>query len=281
VASLRTVETLTLGDLVSTPVMIVSVGAIGAGFRRLIDRAEHQERLATEAGQAAATAQERLRLARDVHDTVAKSVQGVALLASSLPRWMDRDADVARVQAGLVADSALQAVQEARDLLSGLRADPQDADLTSWLRERLDAWSSCRAAPVQVDVPPLPPVAPVACHEIRRALDEALENVDRHAPAAAVTVTATTAGGRVVVQVEDQGPGFLAARRAEAVREDRFGLVGMGERLAGVGGRAVVTSEPGRGTRVTLEVPASVLTVDLRTHERRSAGLRRGVEAPS
>ena len=271
VASLRLLEEVTLRDVVGTPVVIVSVAAIGVGFRRLIDRAELQERRAKDAGEAAASAEERLRLARDVHDTVAKSVQGVALLASSLPRWMDRDADVARVQAGLVAESAQQAVREARDLLSGLRHSPDDGDLTAWLRQRVLTWARTRSAPVELDLARLPPLSPVVCHEVRRAVDEALENVDRHAPRAAVTVSADVEGDRLVVVVADEGPGFEASRRAEAVGEDRYGLVGMAERLAGVGGRAVVSSVPGLGTQVRLEaragagvaVPGADLTLDL------------------
>jgi signal transduction histidine kinase len=208
VASLRDVEALTLTQVFSTPVVFVSVAAIGVGFRRLMDRTERQERLTREARDAAATAEERLRLARDVHDTVAKSVQGVALLASTLPRWMDRDLDVARTQAGLVAQSAQLAVQEARDLLSGLRSAPEDGDLASWLETRGAAWSRARAGGVRVEVGALPPLAPVVFHEVRRAVQEAMENVDRHAPSADVEVEAAVVGCLVVVVVRDHGPGF-------------------------------------------------------------------------
>jgi signal transduction histidine kinase len=59
----------------------------------------------------------------------------------------------------------------------------------------------------------------------------------------------------VVVTVADDGPGFEPARREEAVRQDRFGLVGIQERLASVGGRGQVESVPGEGTTVRLAVP--------------------------
>ena len=182
-------------------------------------------------------------------------MQGVALLASSLPGWIDRDPDRAVAHAGLVADSARVAVDEARNLLVELRVGPEDERLEGWLVERVRAWSAARSAPVTTEVAPVPPLGPLVCQEVRAAVDEALENVDRHAAGAAVRVALQQEGPVVVVTVADDGPGFAPSRRQQAVREDRYGLVGIQERLSSVGGTGEVVSAPGTGTTVRLVAP--------------------------
>lgn len=256
--SLRDMTAPTFDDLVGTPVVIVSVAAIGLAFRRLVERAQETEREAADARQAVATAEERLRLARDVHDTVAKSVQGVALLAATLPVWIDRDSTRAAAHAALVASSARDAVDEARTLLTGLRTVRGEERVEQWLSARVQTWREDRQAPVTLTMAPVPVLEAMVCHELLAATDEALENVDRHAPAAAVEVDLRLDDGCVVLTVRDDGPGFDAARRVRAVAEDHYGLVGIGERLASVGGSGTVTSVVGQGTTVHLVVPVPV-----------------------
>lgn len=247
----------TASDVFGTPVVIVSAAAIGAGFRRLSEQARDTDRRAAAAQQQAATAEERLRLARDVHDTVAKSVQGVALLAGSLPQWIERDTERAVAHADLVATSAREAVVEARALLTGLRTVPDDARVEEWLGTRVRTWSASRCGTVRAVVEPVPPLTAGVCTELRVAVDEVLENIDRHAPDADVDLSLVARGGRVVLTVRDDGPGFSPGRPQQAVRQGRYGLLGLHERLQSVGGAASVVSAPGRGTTVTLVAPAS------------------------
>lgn len=246
-----------LDDIVGTPVVIVSVAAIGAGFRRLSEQARRKDLQAAMAQRAAAAAEERLRLARDVHDTVAKSVQGVALLASTLPHWIQRDSERAAAHADLVAASAREAVVEARALLTGLRTVTDEVRIEDWLGARVRAWSAGRCGTVRAVLQPVPPLAPRACAELRAAVDEALENVDRHAPDADVDLTLVAEDDLVTVVVRDHGPGFTQGRRQRAERHGRYGLLGMHERLESVGGSTRVESAPGHGTTVTLIAPAA------------------------
>jgi signal transduction histidine kinase len=73
-----------------------------------------------------------------------------------------------------------------------------------------------------------------------------------------VTLRMMERAGFVWVVVQDNGPGFTPSREAEAVDDGHFGLVGIRERLASLGGHAEITSAPGAGTRVALIVPAAV-----------------------
>jgi signal transduction histidine kinase len=96
------------------------------------------------------------------------------------------------------------------------------------------------------------PVAAVAAAAICRSVGEALRNVASHAGVLAATVLVGYGDGRVVVEVVDGGRGF----DPDAVPAHRHGIaLSLVDRMAAVGGRAVVTTRPGHGTRVRLEWP--------------------------
>lgn len=245
-----------LASYVQLTVVLVSVTAIGTAFRFAAAQQHAAAMASADALAAAAAAEERLRLARDMHDTVAKSVQGLALAAAALPSWIKRNPDAAYEHAQTVADGAREAVAAARGMLGWLRLDDVSRPFHDVLNDQVRRWAADRD--VDLTVAAVPGLSPVARHELLAAAAEALENVDRHAPQAAVRVVLThTGGGGVDLRIIDDGPGFSDEAREQAVNRGRFGLVGMDERLARLGGRAVVESARCRGTTVRLIVPAS------------------------
>jgi signal transduction histidine kinase len=198
-------------------------------------------------------AEERLRLARELHDTLGKTVQGLALAASALPRWIERDPVSAYTRAQTVADGARDAVAAARDMMSALRLDSTDRPFEEVLAGLLARWPG--TGPCRSRLAPVPGLSPVTRHELLAATAEALENVVRHAPGAAVEVSLAAGPGGVSLVVTDDGPGFDASRRVLAPAAGHFGLVGIEERLRAVGGTATITSVLGGGTTVALCVP--------------------------
>ena len=86
--------------------------------------------------------------------------------------------------------------------------------------------------------------------ELWRIVQEALTNVERHAHASACAVEYRVSAGRAALVVEDDGRGFDPSR----IPGDHYGLVGMHERADTLGARLVVESEPGQGTRVSVEL---------------------------
>lgn len=238
-----------------TPVELVALVALGAAVRRMAEQQRAAEDEASAALQAATAAKERLRLARDLHDTVAKSAQGVALVAAALPLWIDRDPERARCLAATVVTGARQAVTAARDLLVAMRLDDPGRPLHEVVDDLVSRWEADAGARVTRCVSAVPELAPGARHELVLAVAEALENARRHAAGAPVSVSLGTVDGHVVATVADRGPGFDDARRDEALAAGHFGLAGMVERLASADGDADVVSTPGRGTTVRLRVP--------------------------
>ncbi|MBQ0987653.1 two-component sensor histidine kinase [Streptomyces sp. F63] len=192
------------------PGFCVIAGAAGVVLRNLLLRfgaagralAETRARLAA----TEAVCAERARLAREMHDSVAKTLHGLALAAESLAASVDRtDPDTVRQRADLVARAARRAAAESRELLSDLRrtpggprpdrapGEPARTDIGRELAARAADWSHRTGIPVDVRVPPgapLPPVPPAVARQLLTIAAEALENAARHARANRVTVEA-------------------------------------------------------------------------------------------
>lgn len=255
--------------LVGVPVMYACLVGIGQSFRWIAARQARAEAALREAGEAAVAAEERARLAREMHDSFAKTLQGIALGCAGLAARVERDPCGARSEALALSAAAEQAVREARGLLSDLRRDRPGEPFASVLRDTCAAWSAREGIPCDLDAPvdAVPDPPPHVRYQLLAATCEALANAGRHAGAERVRVTVRHDAGDLTVTVADDGVGFEPAVVAERERDGHFGIRGMEERMADVGGVAALTSRAGAGTTV-------VLRAALRTGEGRLAGRR-------
>lgn len=197
--------------------------------------------------------EERQRLARELHDSVAQALYGVTLSATAAARLLAAgDTARAATYLGEIRETSEEALREMRLLIFELRPPILEREgLVAALQARLDAVEG-RAGGLEAtlearDAPALPPALEEAIYRIAQ---EALNNVLKHARARRVTVTLEQDGPLARLLVADDGAGFdpSATRRG-------LGLRGMAERAAQIGGTLRVTSAPGRGTLVRLEVP--------------------------
>ncbi|MEV5877226.1 histidine kinase [Streptomyces sp. NPDC052101] len=261
------------------PGLCVIAGAMGSTLRNLMLRfgAATQALTTVQARLAAAEAvsAERARLAREMHDSVAKTLYGVALAADGLAATASTEApDPARIraQADLVSRSARRAATESRELLRDLRqqAPPDGAeDVPFWpeLHAYIRDFTSRTALNTTCVLPPpntlaaLPPLpAPLARH-LLSITAEALENAHRHACATEVDVHAAVHGELLRLTVHDDGRGLPAGTTLDGLRASgHFGLLGMVERAAQMGARIRIgRGGHERGTEVRVEVPLSAL----------------------
>ena len=232
------------------PATYVVLALLGGVTRRLHEQVLAEQARATATAAAAAASAERARLARDMHDSVAKSLHGVALAAAALPRWVEQDQQVAVRQATTIQQAAEQASREARDLLVSLRT-VHEGPLVERLTHRVSRFQEESAVEVALTVRDLADLDLEVTDQVLKVVEEALENVRRHAHATKVEVTVDGGGDHVDVRIADDGDGFDLA----SVPQRRFGLVGMRERAAAVGGELHVEAVPDRGTTVALRVP--------------------------
>ncbi|MFG2354026.1 sensor histidine kinase [Streptomyces sp. NPDC048521] len=262
------------------PGLCVIAGAMGSTLRNLMLRfgAATQALTTVQARLAAAEAvsAERARLAREMHDSVAKTLYGVALAADGLAATASADApDPARIrqQAELVSRSARRAATESRELLTDLRrerpAGPEEP--TAWqelacttrdFTARTGLPVTChRPDPDPAALPPLP--APLTRH-LLAITAEALENAHRHASATHVDVRVSVHGGLLRLTIHDDGTGLPPGTTLERLRTSgHFGLLGMVERAAQAGARIRIgRGNHARGTEVRVELPVPASPVD-------------------
>jgi signal transduction histidine kinase len=233
------------------------VARIGTTLNALLDRlTEDRARVRRLAAQViSAQDEERARVARELHDSTAQILTAVILqlgAAAHESRSPPLDARLATLR-----ELASEALEEVRTLAHTMHPRVLDdlglAAALEWLarqtcaQERLDVKVS-----VQDDYQPIAePLASV----LYRVAQEALRNAARHAGASKVEILLQHRPGVASLEVSDNGRGF-DVRRAEE-RRPGMGLFSMRERVALVNGRLVVTSAPGRGTRVTATVPVT------------------------
>ncbi|MEE1759421.1 sensor histidine kinase [Streptomyces sp. SP18BB07] len=251
----------------------VAAGIIGVTLRNLMFRFGTATQALSEATSRLAVAEavesERARLARDLHDSVAKTLHGLALAADALATSADHptpDPAHLRQQAGLVASAARRAAAESRDLLTDLRrhtdltAHAPPTDLTAELTARAKDFESRTSIPTHVTHPgeEPPPLPPETTHHLLAITSEALENIHRHAHATTAEVSLTTTPDTLHLTIKDDGVGLPPTfTLEEAQRSGHFGLLGMAERAARTNATLHLrTTAPGTEVTLTLPLPA-------------------------
>ena len=242
------------GEISVTVLQTANERILMAALRDVTRWREQQERLRAMAAQAeAAREQERKAIAREVHDELGQVLTALRMDLT----WLEmqglgaQPALAAKVQEmrGLV-DRAIQGV---RDVATTLRPAALDMGLAPALQWLADEFARSAGVACRCEVQELKP-APDEARSVAvfRIAQEALTNVARHAQATEATLTLGGQGEHLRLTVQDNGAGF----DPQAMRAGTFGLLGMRERALAMGGRVEVTSRPGAGTRVELEVPA-------------------------
>jgi signal transduction histidine kinase/ligand-binding sensor domain-containing protein len=208
---------------------------------------------------------ERMRVARDLHDTLLQSFQGLIPMFQTARTLLP--AQPARA-AAVLDDSlreATDAIVEARNAIQELRSSsPEDLDLSSLLSAAgqelarlMDANGSVPALRIVVEGSPRP-LTPLLQDEIYRIGREALRNAFRHAHADHVEAEIRYDNGVFRLRIRDDGGGIDSSVLEQGARPGHWGLPGMRERAKGMGGRLKVWSEAGAGTEVELAVPARI-----------------------
>lgn len=211
---------------------------------------------ASAAAHAAGVSAERARLARDFHDTLA---QGLAAIGSQLE---NADAGLAsdhpaapRVRTAL--DLSRSSLAEARRSVQALRPGPlSDDGLATALRGIVELWQEQHGIPARLEVTgPVDPDDEDVQVALLRFTQEGLANVARHARATTATVTVSSVGDELIIDVFDDGVGFDVSALGPGDATGGFGLAGARERLAAVDATLGIESSVGGGTTVTATVP--------------------------
>lgn len=202
-------------------------------------------------------AAERERIARELHDTLLQSVQGLIMRFQSVAYQIPDDLP-ARDVINQALDRADQMLVEGRDRVRDLRGtEVRRLDIV--LRELTAEQPFETGVKVELVTEGTPrPVQALVQEEIVRIAGEALFNAARHAKAGQVLVKVAYGVRQLQVTIRDDGVGIGANRMAWASREGHYGLIGMHERAGKMGAQLAIESASGKGTTIALSVAGSI-----------------------
>ncbi|HAM11906.1 MAG TPA: sensor histidine kinase [Microbacterium sp.] len=255
-----TIESLWEGIL-SGGLAVVFATALGLWISSIAEYGEERARLVTELTEAQSqvealsrdrgAAEERERIARDIHDTLAQTLAGLVLLSERAGRQArDGRTDAAAEAIATIEQTAREALAESRALVARMAAVPADDALAAAIERLAARFRAEVGLAIDVEVAAGVDLDREQQVVLLRCLQEALANVRKHARATLVVVTVAPHGEGIGMTVRDDGVGFdpSAARTG-------FGLDGISDRATLAGGSVEVDSVPGRGSVLTILLP--------------------------
>ena len=196
-------------------------------------------------------ANERQRMARELHDTLSQGLAGLILQLEAADAHLNNNrSDKAQ---SIVSNAMLQAratLADARKAIDDLRQTPLD-DLDVALRLEISRFTQATGIPCVYHSDPTPSMPEPITETIIRTVAEALTNITMHARAKNVELNVTVQGNNLLVTIRDDGQGFDAS----AIPAGHYGLLGIKERVRLVNGRFDIQSEIGKGTTLRIELP--------------------------
>lgn len=202
--------------------------------------------------------QERQRLAREIHDTLAQSFTSIVMNIEAAESKLASNHATASQHLGQAKQMARHSLQEARRWVWELRPEIlEQKSFDEGIREVISSWEAVNGTKAALTVTGTPlPLAPEHEVALLRVVQEALSNVRKHAEAKAVNVTLSYMGDSVSLDILDDGKGFMpqhVERNHEA--KSGFGLIGMRERVEQAGGTFLLESAKHEGTTIVVTLP--------------------------
>lgn len=227
--------------------------------RRLAEAERTREELA-----ARRVADERVRIAREVHDITAHSLSAVTIQAAAAERLIDLNPAAAKEAIADIRSVSKSSLDEIRSLIGVLRGDEAAEHAPAEGTERMgDVVSFLQRAGIEVDFDEsdydkaqVPAFVDMALFSLAR---ESATNAVRHAHAAHIRIELASSSSKAVLVFSDDGVGMGSGVREHA---EGHGLEGMGERIEALNGAFTIESEPGRGCTIRAEVPLEVVHDD-------------------
>jgi two-component system nitrate/nitrite sensor histidine kinase NarX len=246
----RTVGTLTLlqkGETAVSPEQVRFVGCLGNQLGVAVENAHFQAEI-----ERLAILEERGRIARDLHDSLAQTLSWLHLKMDVLTQSLDGgDMPKIRQEASDVQQVVGQACLEVRESIDDLRQAPGNG-LAEAVSTQVDEFSRLNGQNVNLVVSDTCCLSSEAETEAAFILQEALTNIRKHASAQRVDIHIQRQNGHIKLSVRDNGQGFDPQ---DVQEESQFGLQIMRERAARVGGTLQVHTTPGSGTQIIATFP--------------------------
>jgi len=219
-----------------------------------------------------AVAEERNRLAREMHDTLGHRLTVAAVQLEGAQKLVKRDPEKAVHMIGTVREQVLEGLTELRRTVAALRTPlEENLPLRTALTRLTTTFTEATGIQTELSLPAtIPDLSPAHRHALYRAAQEALTNIQRHAKAKQARVEValmgdeTVADGmvdtKILVTIADDGIGMNGA-----ASPDGYGLRGLAERASQLGGEFFVQPQNGSGTRIVMRLPLPIAPEDPKT----------------
>ena len=223
--------------------------------RQLIEQLEATQAELAAAERRAGILEERQRLARDIHDTLAQGFTSIVMHLEAADQALPDDLDTLQKHLDRARETARTSLEQARRVVNALRPNSLDQrSLPDAIERTAVRWQEETGIPLTTTITGDPiPLHPDIEVTLLRATQEALANIRKHAQATAVQLTLSYIDDVVVLDVQDNGVAFAGA--AASPLSGGYGLQAMRERAEQCGGTVTLESEPGEGTTVTVSIP--------------------------
>jgi NarL family two-component system sensor histidine kinase YdfH len=198
-------------------------------------------------------ANERQRMARELHDTLSQGLAGVILQLEAADAHLANQRN--EKAQSIISNAMLQArvtLADARRVIEDLRQPSLD-DLESALRLEISRFTNATGIPIHFHTDPIPPLPDPVKETLVRAVAEGLTNIVHHAQAHNVDVEVRMKDQNLMVTIQDDGAGFDPA----SIPSGHYGILGMQERVRLVNGSFEIESAEGKGTVLEIQIPVS------------------------
>src|SRR6266567_3408924 len=193
-----------------------------------------------------AASEERLRLARELHDSVKQQVFVTSMEIGAARVLLERDRQGAETHLRDAETAIHQVHTDLNALIHELRPAPRNEQgLAQAIQAHTAAWSRRTHIAVRMSTHGEQPASPESARALLRVVQEALTNIEKHSAATQVQMTLTWSRKLLRVQICDNGCGFIPAEASDR----GYGLLHMRERVEALGGTLSIESTPGSGTR--------------------------------
>jgi signal transduction histidine kinase len=237
----------------------VALLAIGISFKLLSIQIEERKRLQSSLASAerkAGVLEERQRLAREIHDTLAQGFASIIVHLERAEQINGLGGSPAKGHMDLARSVAREGLEEARRMMAALRPEILERRaLPEAVTRFCEEWSRRTGIPSRLEITGTPsPMHPDIELTLLRGVQESLTNVARHSGARTTAVTLSYMEDIIVLDVQDDGKGFVPGSTG-GDGKGGFGLHGMRERVEALQGSLQVESTPGEGTTISLALP--------------------------
>ena len=228
---------------------IAALASIGLAHKMRLRHVRNRFRLVLE---------ERVRLAREIHDTLAQGFVGISSQLDAVAMCMPEDASTAARHLNTAREMARHSITEARRSVMDLRTSVLDKQgLAAALESGARLWADGSGVDLTLNLAPLPSELPREVEQqLLRITQEAVANAVKHASATKISVQLRAERKTLYLRICDNGCGFCQDS-AVSPHDGHFGLAGMKERAQRISGELLVKSSPGNGTEVELTLPIS------------------------